>query len=176
VLNSDEARSALAAGRPWSFLHISKPEIDLPADTDPYDAGGLRPRRRKISSHMIDSRRPRNSDDDALLLRVPACIMGAHVQTGLVCAASVADYDSQPHPQATNSPAPTRKTTACARSTALECADRAGAAGLPGRSPEVDALIALATNQGDAGRRRHADDGVRHTLWVIADVPTASPG
>ncbi len=35
VLNTDEAR-ARAAGRPWSFLHISRPEIDLPADTDPY--------------------------------------------------------------------------------------------------------------------------------------------
>ena len=35
VLSSDEAR-ARAAGKPWSFLHISKPEIDLPADTDPY--------------------------------------------------------------------------------------------------------------------------------------------
>ena len=35
VLNTDEARQR-AAGRPLSFLHISKPEIDLPADTDPY--------------------------------------------------------------------------------------------------------------------------------------------
>src|SRR5688572_32719336 len=35
VLSSDEARKR-AAGKPWSFLHISKPEIDLPAGTDPY--------------------------------------------------------------------------------------------------------------------------------------------
>ena len=35
VLNTAEAR-VLAEGRPWSFLHISKPEIDLPPDTDPY--------------------------------------------------------------------------------------------------------------------------------------------
>ena len=34
VLNTEEAR-ARAAGKPWSFLHISKPEIDLPAGTDP---------------------------------------------------------------------------------------------------------------------------------------------
>lgn len=37
VLNSAEARQR-AAGRPWSFLHISKAEIDLPEDTDPYAA------------------------------------------------------------------------------------------------------------------------------------------
>ncbi|HEY7742883.1 MAG TPA: DUF1015 family protein, partial [Burkholderiales bacterium] len=35
VLSSVEAR-ARAAGKPWSFLHISKPEIDLPGGTDPY--------------------------------------------------------------------------------------------------------------------------------------------
>src|SRR3990167_716035 len=38
VLNADEAR-VRAAGKPWSFLHISKPEIDLPVGTDPYSAG-----------------------------------------------------------------------------------------------------------------------------------------
>ena len=37
VLSSDEAR-VRAAGKPWSFLHISKPEIDLPRDVDPYAA------------------------------------------------------------------------------------------------------------------------------------------
>src|SRR5690606_23618653 len=36
VLSTDEAR-AQAEGKPWTFLHISKAEIDLPAGTDPYD-------------------------------------------------------------------------------------------------------------------------------------------
>ena len=36
VLSSAEAR-ARAQGKPWSFLHISKPEIDLDPATDPYD-------------------------------------------------------------------------------------------------------------------------------------------
>ena len=35
VLSSDEAR-ARAAGKPLSFLHISKAEIDLPPATDPH--------------------------------------------------------------------------------------------------------------------------------------------
>ena len=35
VLSTAEARQR-AAGRPWSFLHISKPEIDLPEATDPH--------------------------------------------------------------------------------------------------------------------------------------------
>ncbi|MCU7883066.1 MAG: DUF1015 domain-containing protein, partial [Candidatus Thiodiazotropha sp. (ex Lucinoma annulata)] len=29
VMNEAEARE-MAVGRPWSFLHISRPEIDLP--------------------------------------------------------------------------------------------------------------------------------------------------
>ena len=35
VLSTEEAR-AKAAGKPWSFLHISKPEIDLPPGTNPH--------------------------------------------------------------------------------------------------------------------------------------------
>ena len=35
VVNADEAR-ALAAGNPLSFLHVSRPEIDLPEGIDPY--------------------------------------------------------------------------------------------------------------------------------------------
>ena len=36
VLSSAEARER-AKGRPWSFLHVSKPEIDLDPAIDPYD-------------------------------------------------------------------------------------------------------------------------------------------
>jgi uncharacterized protein (DUF1015 family) len=35
VMSSDEAR-LLASGNPLSFLHVSKPEIDLPPATDLY--------------------------------------------------------------------------------------------------------------------------------------------
>lgn len=35
VINSKEART-IAHGNPFSFLHVKKPEIDLPEDTDPY--------------------------------------------------------------------------------------------------------------------------------------------
>ncbi|HCK21235.1 MAG TPA: DUF1015 domain-containing protein, partial [Bacteroidetes bacterium] len=35
VLNSAEAREE-AAGNPYSFLHVCKPEIDLPESTDVY--------------------------------------------------------------------------------------------------------------------------------------------
>jgi len=37
VMSSEEA-SQVAAGNPLSFLHVSKPEIDLPPGTGLYDA------------------------------------------------------------------------------------------------------------------------------------------
>ena len=35
VMSAAEARQ-MVEGRPRSFLHISRPEVDLPEDTDPY--------------------------------------------------------------------------------------------------------------------------------------------
>ncbi|HTS53695.1 MAG TPA: DUF1015 family protein, partial [Burkholderiales bacterium] len=35
VFSTQEAR-ACASGKPWSFLHISRAEIDMPAGTNPY--------------------------------------------------------------------------------------------------------------------------------------------
>ena len=35
VMSTEEARE-MVKGRPWSFLHISRPEVDLPEGTDPY--------------------------------------------------------------------------------------------------------------------------------------------
>ncbi len=90
VLNSAEARER-AAGKPWSFLHVSKPEIDLPEDTDPY-------------SPVVYAKAAENlarTIDAGLLVRdeqpcyyAYRLIMDGHSQTGLVAGASVADYDT----------------------------------------------------------------------------------
>ena len=37
VISTDEARN-MAYGNDYSFLHVNKPEIDLPRDTDPYSS------------------------------------------------------------------------------------------------------------------------------------------
>ena len=46
VLSTDEAR-VRAHGRPWSFLHISKPEIDLPKKDDEVTEGDWNPTPRR---------------------------------------------------------------------------------------------------------------------------------
>ncbi len=88
VVSSDEARS-LAEGNPISFLHINKPEIDLPADVGLYDdrvyARGAANLRRFIAEGIfLRETEPR--------FYVYQQRMGDHVQAGVVCAASCAEY------------------------------------------------------------------------------------
>lgn len=90
VLSSEEARR-MVAGRPHSFLHISKPEIDLPSDTDPYSATvyakGAENLHHLINAHILQA-------DAQPCYYAYALQMGAHRQIGLVAVANVADYDT----------------------------------------------------------------------------------
>ena len=90
VLSSAEARER-ASGRPWSFLHISKPEIDLPPETDPYAPAVYAMAASNLSKMLTAGVL---IQDDAPSYYIYRLTMGAHRQTGLVATASVADYDS----------------------------------------------------------------------------------
>jgi len=90
VVSAAEARE-LADGRPNSFLHISRPEIDLPVDTDPYSddvyaAGAENLRRLTALGLLIRDPTPAYY---AYRMR-----MGDHEQTGVALTASVAAYDA----------------------------------------------------------------------------------
>jgi uncharacterized protein (DUF1015 family) len=90
VVSTEEAR-ALAQDRPLSFLHISKPEIDLPPGTDPFSAEvyakGAENMQRMIADGVI-------LRDTAPCYYVYRIRMGDHVQTGIVGAGSVTAYDA----------------------------------------------------------------------------------
>ncbi len=64
VLSSAEARER-AEGKPWSFLHISKPEIDLDPAIDPYDRAVYAKAAENLAAHgqgrRADARRRRRS-------------------------------------------------------------------------------------------------------------------
>jgi len=89
VLNSDEARK-LAKDDPYSFLHVSKPEIDLPAVIDVHDEKvykkGVENFKKMIAEKIL-------IQDDEPCFYVYRQIMGKHEQSGIVAAASVEDYD-----------------------------------------------------------------------------------
>lgn len=89
VLNTKEAK-AEAAGNSFSFLHITKSEIDLPEDTD-------------IHSEEVYAKAKENLDAflqrDVLFMENKSCyyvyelIMNGRAQTGLVCVSSIKDYE-----------------------------------------------------------------------------------
>lgn len=89
VVDTDEAR-ALADGRPMSFLHVSRPEIDLPPGTDPHSdpvyAKGAENLRQLVDSGALVR-------DETPSFYVYRMTLGDHVQTGVACAASVRAYE-----------------------------------------------------------------------------------
>jgi len=87
VVNRDEA-AALAAGNPLSFLHVSRAEIDLPPDTNPYaDAVYARAAENfaALRESMVEETIP-----SVYFYRLR---MGAHAQTGLAACYSVDEYN-----------------------------------------------------------------------------------
>ena len=88
VMSSAEARQ-IARGNPLSFLHVSKPEIDLPEDMDPYDARVYAKGRENFSRLMAEGALQKDTQPCFYFYRQ---IMGNHSQTGLVAAASCQEY------------------------------------------------------------------------------------
>jgi len=90
VVSTAEA-AELVKGRPLSFLHISKPEIDLAPGTEPFAP----------EVYAMGAQNLARMVDDGILVRdegpryyVYRITMGDHVQTGIVGGGSVAAYDA----------------------------------------------------------------------------------
>ena len=90
TINSAEARN-LAEGKPYSFLHVVRPEIDLPPETD-------------IHADEVYAKAAENfkkfQEDGVLVREDQPCIylyrqkMGDHIQRGIVACCNVEDYDN----------------------------------------------------------------------------------
>jgi uncharacterized protein (DUF1015 family) len=89
VVNSDEAR-ALAQGNPLSFLHVSRPEIDLPPGTDPHAAIVYDTAVKNFSE--LKAQAPLVMEDTPALY-VYRLRLGAHQQTGVAGCFSLDEYD-----------------------------------------------------------------------------------
>lgn len=163
VLSSAEAR-ARTAGKPWSFLHISKPEIDLPVDTNPY-APEVYAKAVENLKHMQDAGvLVRDTEPCYYAYRI---VMGAHTQTGLVAAASVADYDTN-RIRKHEFTQPDKEADRVRQIDALNAQTGPVLLAYPA-APQIDAIIARASS-GAPDADATADDGIRHTLWVIRDA------
>lgn len=162
VLSTAEARER-AQGRPWSFLHISKPEIDLPAGTDPYApevyAKAAENLRAMVAAGVL-------ARDPAPCYYAYRIVMGEHSQTGLVAAASVSDYDTN-RIRKHEFTRPDKEDDRVRQIDALDAQTGPVLLAYPD-APEVDAILA-ATAAGTPNSDATLD-GVRHTLWVIRDA------
>jgi uncharacterized protein (DUF1015 family) len=88
VMSSDEARE-IAAGNPLSFLHVSKPEIDLPPGTDVHAPEVYAKGKENLQRLIAQGALKQDSKKCFYLYRQ---IMGQHSQVGLVAAASCDEY------------------------------------------------------------------------------------
>ena len=162
VLSSAEAR-VRARNRPWSFLHISKAEIDLPEDTNPYDPAVYEMAAVNLR-HMLDAGVLRRDPDPCYY--VYRLMMGDHLQTGLVAVASVDDYDSN-RIRKHEFTRPEKEDDRVRQIEALNAQTGPVLLAYPSR-PHVDSLL-----ESVAGTRPDvdliADDGIGHSLWVVRD-------
>jgi len=163
VLSTDEARTR-AAGKPWSFLHISKPEIDLPTGTDPYAPQVYAKAAENLGLMMRKGILARDPTPCYYAYRL---IMGNHTQTGLVAAASLAEYDTNrirkhEHTQTD------KENDRVHQIDALNAQTGPVMVAYP-HAREVDDILARCS-AGAPDADASADGGIRHSLWVVRDA------
>lgn len=87
VLDAEEAR-ALAANDPYSFLHVTRPEIDLPPTTDPHDDAVYERGRVNLAGFVERGWLVRDERPAYFVYRL---VMDGRAQTGIVGAAAIED-------------------------------------------------------------------------------------
>jgi uncharacterized protein (DUF1015 family) len=165
VLSSAEARER-ARGKPLSFLHISKPEIDLDPAIDPYDKAVYAKAAENLArmveaGALIRDERPR--------YYVYRLNWRDREQTGLAAVASLADYETnriRKHELTT----PAKEDDRVRQIEAVNAQTGPVMMGYPA-APIIDAMLAKAAGR-DPEVDVTADDGVRHRMWSIVDETT----
>lgn len=162
VLNTAEARQR-AEGRQWSFLHISKPEIDLAEGTDPYSDEVYAKGASNLQNMIDEGVLARDEQPSYYFYRL---IMGEHEQIGLVAVASVPDYDTN-RIRKHEFTRPDKEDDRVRNIDALNA--QTGPVFLTYKHSTVVDAIAAQVTQAAADVDITADDGVQHTLWAVND-------
>jgi uncharacterized protein (DUF1015 family) len=162
VINSDEARE-LVKNNPLSFLHVGKPEVDLPKEVDLYNAQVYNKGKENLNNLIKDGNLIEDSTENYYIY---AQTMNGRTQYGLVGCASVWDYwddkikkheftrkkkeeDRCEHVRVTNAHTGPIFLTYKDRDSINSIVKRVVAT-----TPDNDHI---------------ADDGIRHTSWLITD-------
>ena len=170
VLSSDEARQMVTAdgGKPWSFLHISKPEIDLQEDVDPYAPAVYAKAAENLGRMLERGVLERDAEPSYYVYRLTMPTgQGVHVQTGLVATASVFYYDNN-RIKKHEFTRPDKEDDRVRQIEATNAQTGPVLLAYPA-STTADALID-AIAQGEPAADVLTDSGIRHQIWVCADT------
>jgi len=163
VVNTEEAK-ALADGNELSFLHVSRPEIDLPSGTDLYSDQVYLKAVENFQKLINDCPMQQEAEPSLYLYRL---VMGEHQQVGIVGCCAIDEYDDntiRKHER-------TRRDKEDDRTRHMVMLHaQTGPVFLTYKSrADIDSQVAeiLATQP---LFNFTADDGVRHTIWRIDDT------
>lgn len=163
VVNRAEA-AALAEGKPDSFLHVVRPDIDLPADTDPYSDAIYAKAAENFQRLMSDALLNQDSDQAIYLYRQ---IMNGKSQIGVVCCCHVDDYENNlilKHEF-------TRPAKEDDRTRhVMTLGAHAGPVFLTYRDDEGVNTMVNAAAAGEPLYDFTAEDGVQHTVWKVTET------
>ncbi len=175
VIDTREAR-ALAEGNERSFLHVIRPEIDLPPGTDEhadavYEKGAENLRAYAASDESVQEREPS--------LYVYRIVMNGRAQTGLYGCVAVADYDDDTilkHEKTRPDKEDDRTRHILTQQAHAEPVM------LAFRDDEAVRSLMAEAQQAEPLYDFEAEDGIRHTVWqmprpqavveAFAQVPT----
>ena len=163
VVNTEEAR-ALAAGNPLSFLHVSRPEIDLPPGTDIYSDIVYRKAVENFEKLTAECPLEKEAEPSLYLYRL---IMGQHEQIGIVAVCSIDEYDNntiRKHER-------TRRDKEDDRTRhMIMLRAQTGPVFLTYRTQaEIDKQVSAAIEAAPLFDIT-AEDGIRHTIWRLTDT------
>lgn len=163
VVNTEEAR-ALAANNPLSFLHVSRPEIDLPDGTDIYSDAVYR--KAAENYEQLKKACPLETEESPSIY-LYRLIMGEHEQIGVVACCSIDEYDTdiiRKHER-------TRRDKEDDRTRhMLVLRAQTGPVFLTYRARrDIDTMV-METMMANALFDFTAPDGVQHTVWRVPDA------
>lgn len=165
VMSSDEARKEVV-GKPYSFLHVDKAEIDLPETVDLYDERVYKKAAENLQRLEADGVYEKDGEKRFYFYRL---VMDGRAQTGIVGCASIDDYLQnriKKHEL-------TRADKEADRIRHVDtCSAQTGPIFLAYRdSTALDELIDEQTSK-EPLYDFVADDNVRHTVWVSDGAET----
>lgn len=161
VVDTEEAR-ALADGNPVSFLHVSRPEIDLPPETGIYSDEVYRGAVKALARLKEDGILFTDNEPSYYLYRQR---MGSHSQIGIVTCSSIYDYGLD----AIKKHEKTRQDKEDDRTRhVLELRANTGPVFLTYRdSKEIDGIVNALTGTFAPIYDFTADDSISHTVWKV---------